>query len=44
LEKQNQNSKNQIPAEVGLIEPVMTSLYGLLEVEAGVAAAITILI
>ena len=33
-----------IPAEVGLVEIVMTSLYGLLGVEAGVAAAITILI
>jgi uncharacterized membrane protein YbhN (UPF0104 family) len=44
LEKQNQNSKNQIPAEVGLAEIVMTSLFGLLGVEAGVAAAITIFI
>jgi uncharacterized protein (TIRG00374 family) len=33
-----------IPAEVGVVEIVMTSLYGLLGVEAGVAAAITVLI
>jgi uncharacterized protein (TIRG00374 family) len=33
-----------IPAEIGLVEIVMTSLYGLLGVEAGVAAAITVLI
>jgi uncharacterized membrane protein YbhN (UPF0104 family) len=33
-----------IPAEVGLVEIVMTSLYSLLGVEAGVATAITILI
>ena len=33
-----------IPAEVGIVEILMTSLYGLLGVEAGVAAAITVLI
>ena len=33
-----------IPAEVGVVEIVMTSLYGLLGVEAGFAAAITVLI
>jgi uncharacterized protein (TIRG00374 family) len=33
-----------IPAEVGVVEIVMTSLYGLLGVDAGVAAAITVLI
>ena len=33
-----------IPAEVGLVEIVMTSLYGLLGVDAGIAAAATVLI
>ena len=33
-----------IPAEVGVVEIVMTSLYGLLGVEAGIAAAVTVLI
>jgi uncharacterized protein (TIRG00374 family) len=33
-----------IPGEVGLVEIVMTSLYGLLGVEAGIAAAATVLI
>ncbi len=33
-----------IPAEVGVVEIVMTSLYGLLGVEAGIAAAATVLI
>lgn len=33
-----------VPAEVGLVEIVMTSLYGLLGVEAGIAAAATVLI
>jgi uncharacterized protein (TIRG00374 family) len=33
-----------IPGEVGLVEIVMTSLYGLLGVEAGIAAAATILV
>jgi uncharacterized protein (TIRG00374 family) len=33
-----------IPGEVGLVEIVMTSLYGLLGVETGIAAAATILI
>jgi uncharacterized protein (TIRG00374 family) len=33
-----------IPAEVGVVEIMMTSLYGLLGVEAGIAAAATVLI
>jgi len=33
-----------IPAEIGIVEIVMTSLYGILGVEAGIAAAATILI
>jgi len=33
-----------IPAEVGVVEIVMTSLYGLLGVDAGIAAAATVLI
>ena len=33
-----------IPAEVGLVEIVMTGLYGLLGVDAGIAAAATVLI
>jgi glycosyltransferase 2 family protein len=33
-----------IPGEVGVVEIVMTSLYGLLGVEAGIAAAATVLI
>jgi len=33
-----------IPAEVGFVEIVMTSLYGLLGIEAGIAAAATVLI
>ena len=33
-----------IPAEVGLVEIVMTSLYGLLGLDAGIAAAATVLI
>ena len=33
-----------IPAEVGFVEIAMTSLYGLLGVEAGIAAAATVLI
>jgi len=33
-----------IPAEVGVVEIVMTSIYGLLGVEAGIAAAATVLI
>ncbi len=33
-----------IPGEVGLVEIVMTSLYGLLGVETGIAAAATVLI
>jgi uncharacterized membrane protein YbhN (UPF0104 family) len=32
-----------IPAEVGLVEIVMSSLYGLLGVDAGIAIAATIL-
>ena len=33
-----------IPAEVGVVEIVMTSLYGLLGVDSGIAAAVTVLI
>ena len=33
-----------IPAEVGVVEIVMSSLYGLLGVEVGIAAAVTVLI